>query len=434
MSESQKIANNLTIGESWRLMEQEGTTPNTMDRLARQCVRSILGRGVNSISEPELRTLHAQLYDTWGQNTADHCLRTLRSAIAFGRTYTAKPRISRTPGDIQKQAKYRVRADRKRVLLKVPTVGEVWEEYRTIRNLRWTTEKGYRYHIYAHLADWLNRPIDSFKKQEIIERHQTIGKAHGKCTANTTFRLFRALCNYAMAVCEDDDGDPMLRKNPVTVLREARIWNPESIKTRQLEPSEMKPWFEAVKALPNPTTTDFLTFLLFTGCRKSEATNLKWEDVHLHDAFVLFRRTKNGLEHRLPICRQLVDMLSRRKELYGGRFVFSQATNHYKPYNYLFRTTRTIQEACGITISPHDLRRGYAGFCFWLRLDALLISRLLNHSPFRGGVTGRYISRTLDPFRPEIQRVGDIIEALINGRILDFGCTEDNIKLLPMND
>ncbi|HEY9684081.1 MAG TPA: site-specific integrase [Oculatellaceae cyanobacterium] len=425
-----------TVSESWTQMREQGAAlPSALDSLAKQCLRDVMMRSVASISEQEIRSIHARLYSVWGSNTADHAIRALRSAIEYGKHATPKPVIKRAPGDIQRQAKYRVRADRKKVLLKVPTVGEVFEEYLSVRNLQWNTAKNYRYNFQAYLADWMMRPIDSFRKAEVMEKHRTITRTHGPSVANTTLRIFRALCNYAMAVCEDDGGEPMLRKNPATVLKEARIWNPDPIRTRQLQISQMREWFSAVRSLPNPTSCDFLTFLLFTGCRQTEASNLKWADVSLEDGFVLFRRTKNGHPHKLPVSSQVLGLLRRRREMYGGFYVFAQSSNPYKPYNYKHSTTKRIEEICGILISPHDLRRGYAGLCFMLRMDTLLISRLLNHSPFRGGVTGRYISRSLDPFRPEIQKVGDIIEGLISGqKILFEGGKLDHIKLIGVDE
>lgn len=296
---------------------------------------------------------------------------------------------------------------------RVPTLAEVWTEYARVRNIKYSTLKNYQLNLYAHLHDWLNRPIDSFTKSQVIERHRSITHSHGPSAANTTLRVFRAICNYAMAVVEDRHVRPIMTRNPASVLKEAMIWNRQKESIRHLSPSEFPAWWESVQKIENKTTTDFLLFLLFTGCRKGEALSLKWENVSLADHFVLFPTTKNGLSHKLPVCSQVMEMLVRRRKLYGGYYVFSQATNPLKPYDYKHYTTKKISTDSGLVISPHDLRRTYATVCSTLRFDILLIKRLLNHA--NRDVTSRYIIKNLEPFRPEIQKAGDAIEMLLAG-------------------
>ena len=42
----------------------------------------------------------------------------------------------------------------------------------------------------------------------------------------------------------------------------------------------------------NKLTRDLITFLIYTGCRKGEALNLKWDDVDLQNNVIAIRRTK----------------------------------------------------------------------------------------------------------------------------------------------
>ena len=49
---------------------------------------------------------------------------------------------------------------------------------------------------------------------------------------------------------------------------------------------------------------------MLTGCRVSEAINLKWRDVDLEVRWLVLRDTKNGTDRGVPIHRQLVKVLS----------------------------------------------------------------------------------------------------------------------------
>lgn len=421
----------ITIQEAWReLREATGGTSSTLDSLTRQCLREVLDRSVESMAEEELRRLHAQLYSDWGQNTADHAFRTLRSILAYGTSISTTKKIERSLRAVSDRARYRIRHDGK-VIAKIPTLGEVWDGYSRVRHIKYNTLKTYSLNLHSHLGDWMNRPIDSFTKSQVIERHRLLTQRHGPGAANITMRVFRALCNYALAVCEDSAGKPVMSRNPAMVLKEAMLWNPCEPRTRHLSPSEFPKWWQAVQRIENKTTTDFLAFCLFTGCRSSEARNLKWSSVFLEDNCVVFEKTKNGKDHRLPVCSQVASMLTCRKQIYGGYFVFPQSSNPLKPYDYKHHSTKLIADMCGITASPHDLRRTYATVCSTLRFDTLLIGRLLNHSD--RGVTERYIMRSLEPFRDEIQKVGDVIERLLgNSKMLPVrSAIPDTVHQLP---
>lgn len=74
----------------------------------------------------------------------------------------------------------------------------------------------------------------------------------------------------------------------------------------------------------------FLTFVMLTGCRKSEALNLKWSEVDLSNQVALLRTTKNGNARSLPLgadVRALLADASKVRAL-GNDYVFY---NHKKP-------------------------------------------------------------------------------------------------------
>jgi integrase len=48
---------------------------------------------------------------------------------------------------------------------------------------------------------------------------------------------------------------------------------------------------------------------MLSGCRVSEAVNLKWQDVDLEARWLVLRDTKNGSDRGVPIHRQLVEVL-----------------------------------------------------------------------------------------------------------------------------
>jgi integrase len=49
---------------------------------------------------------------------------------------------------------------------------------------------------------------------------------------------------------------------------------------------------------------------MLTGCRVSEAINLKWRDVNLEARWLVLPDTKNGTDRGVPIHRLLVEVLT----------------------------------------------------------------------------------------------------------------------------
>ena len=62
--------------------------------------------------------------------------------------------------------------------------------------------------------------------------------------------------------------------------------------------------------LINKLTKDIITFLIYTGCRKGEALNLKWDDVDLKNDVISIKGTKTKFDRHIPISRPLKVLLS----------------------------------------------------------------------------------------------------------------------------
>ena len=59
----------------------------------------------------------------------------------------------------------------------------------------------------------------------------------------------------------------------------------------------------------NKLTRDLITFLIYTGCRKGEALNLKWDDVDLQNDVIAIKGTKTKYDRYIPISKPLKALL-----------------------------------------------------------------------------------------------------------------------------
>lgn len=276
----------------------------------------------------------------------------------------------------------------------------------TRKNLKPNTLHDYKRSIEGSLGDWLDKPLTAITKDMVEQRHRKLG-ANSHARANNVMRVLRALFNFAMEKYESQDGKPVIVVNPVNRLSKNRAWY--EVKRRQtlLTPTQLKPWYEATLNLNQETTRDYLHFLLFTGLRRTEASQLQWENVNFDEGTFLIPDTKNKEPHQLPMSDFLKNLLKRRHLEAERIWVFPSPVNKgplTEPRTALARITKQT----GIEFKLHDLRRTFITIAESLDIPAFALKRLLNHK-FSNDVTAGYIVPNAERLRGPMQRITDYI-------------------------
>ena len=65
-----------------------------------------------------------------------------------------------------------------------------------------------------------------------------------------------------------------------------------------------------INGATNKLTKDLISFLIYTGCRKGEALNLKWDDVDLKNGVIAIKATKTRYDRHIPISTPLEAVLT----------------------------------------------------------------------------------------------------------------------------
>lgn len=260
------------------------------------------------------------------------------------------------------------------------------------------------------LKSWLDLPLRSITGDMIEKRHIEIaaaiakrGKTSGHVTANGAFKTLQLLYNFSAERVED------LPPNPVKRLK--RNWYPEPPKERIVSHEKMPDFYRAMCNLPD-LQRDYLTLLMFTGMRRTEAATLLWSDIDLPNKVIRVQaaNTKTRKRLDLPMSDVIFDMLVARRALGDATYVFPS----YGKTKRIVGTTpslRAIYTETGVLISAHDLRRGYITIAKSTEISPLALKALVNHSIGRG-ITARYVMMTVDRLREPVQRVADRIKEL----------------------
>ncbi|MCE2521135.1 MAG: tyrosine-type recombinase/integrase [Alphaproteobacteria bacterium] len=172
----------------------------------------------------------------------------------------------------------------------------------------------------------------------------------------------------------------------------------------------------------NPAIRDALWFGLYIGMRRDEVLTLQWERVDMSTLSFRVEETKTGVPLELPITRQLVTILERRRVECDSlpesirAWVFpslTSASGHVEDPHHLYAW---ITKAGGAKFWFHGFRN-----CFItvaerdLMLPATLTKRLVNHARPNDVTEGYAADWTLAQLRAPAQRVADRIEVLMNG-------------------
>ena len=124
-----------------------------------------------------------------------------------------------------------------------------------------------------------------------------------------------------------------------------------------------------LQAIEDHRLKPFFLFLLYSGCRRSEALNLQWQDIDRENKVIAVHGTKTATSDRiiplLPDCEKILDSIKQR-----GKKVF----NHRADY-----VSKAFKKICP-NHKLHDLRHTFATRCLECGISLKVVQKWLGHS------------------------------------------------------
>ena len=321
------------------------------------------------------------------------------------------------------------------------TLRDVYATYKLNRKLKDTTLRGYEQVMNCYFKNWQKKRMADITEDIVYKLHTELTKS-SPAQADFAMRTLRALFNFAKAEYKSSDRYTLFPHNPVTILSEKRACNNVARKQTRLRPSQLKPFIKAIAEIRNKAikyredftiaVCDFVEFMAFTGLRKTELLELKWEDVYLDDNLFWFERTKNDAGLELPLTPKLIEILQRRAEYKVSPFVFGADNNKghvIEPKKIIQR----INEVAELSFTLHDLRRTYCSIAESLGIGSYTLKRLLNHKTARSDVTAGYTVLTAEELRSPALRIAERIEEYAGLKLSNTSSEIEKIKLVVKN-
>ena len=228
------------------------------------------------------------------------------------------------------------------------------------------------------------------RKLEII----LLPKNQGKREQDISFRLINieiaTLYNFFVFCIKKS----YLDKNPCSGIKKLN----ELSRLKTLSDEDIN---KLIAGATNKLTRDLITFLIYTGCRKGEALNLKWDDVDLKNDVIAIKGTKTKYDRYIPISKPLKELLKAVEKNQDCLYVFN--INGAKLGNFRKSFMTACRNAGLKDLRIHDLRHVFASKMVMNGTSLYITGELLGHRTTQ--MTKRYSHLVPDTLKKAVDEV-----------------------------
>lgn len=197
-------------------------------------------------------------------------------------------------------------------------------------------------------------------------------------------------------------------RNPAAGVKAFRK---ENLRQRFLTLNEIGRLFAAMEAEPNQTAVPALTLALFTGARREEVLQARWEHVDLQGGQWWPPKTKNGHGRDIALSDEAKALLAAQPSLGTSPWVFPERFGD-KPLNKPRETFCRVLAAAGVEhLRIHDLRHSFASLEVNAGATLHEVQDLLGHSSAQ--MTQRYAHLADAGRKRVVGKVGAVVTAAV---------------------
>lgn len=239
-------------------------------------------------------------------------------------------------------------------------------------------------------SDWFKRRLSDIKKTEIQRRHEKIRDENGLYQANRCLERIRAMYNKAIEWGWKGD-------NPTSGIKKFK----EIKRDRFLQPNEAKDFFESLKLEENIIIRNYFYMALFTGARKTNVLEMRWEQIDMKSALWRIPDTKNGEPVVVPLISYAMELLNSMPRISEWVFPNSKSkSGHIEDPKRAWN--RILCRANIENLRIHDIRRTMGSWEALTGASMLVIGKSLGHKST--SATQVYARLTNDPVRNSMEK------------------------------
>ena len=224
------------------------------------------------------------------------------------------------------------------------------------------------------LPRWKGRSIHEIRRRDILTMTDDIVDRGSPGMANRVFTVARASFNWAI-------GRGLIESSPCAGLSKPST---DKARVRVLTDDELGAVLYAARRAVGPFGA-VVEFLALTGQRRSEVTEMNWDEVDLQQRTwtIPSRRTKNGRPHMVHLASRAMELLPTRQV--GQPLVFPTPSG--QPFVSFSAAKRELDQASHVSgWVLHDLRRTMVSGMARLGVAPHVADKILNHQS--GAISG----------------------------------------------
>lgn len=178
-----------------------------------------------------------------------------------------------------------------------------------------------------------------------------------------------------------------------------------SVKTT-VETKEKRPFTLAeinkLKTFKHPLN-DTVFILLYTGLRINELLDIKCENIHLDERYMIGgKKTKAGQNRIIPIHDAIYPLIKARYEQ-GNEYLITKDNKKINYATYRINYWNKMNSAFGFKHTPHDTRHTFTTFADRHDVHKVALKRILGHT--LSDMTDHYTHKDLDELLDEINKI-----------------------------
>ena len=277
-------------------------------------------------------------------------------------------------------------------------VEQAYVPYIRSRKRSWRAELALlKWHVLPVFGD---QPLDAIRRVDVVRWHQSrreAGYAVGTC--NRMLVQLRHIFNMAIR------WEVMPRDSNPTVGVEA--FSGETHRDRYLSQEEVARLFGVLDGYGSAQVADIIRVLLFTGARKREILNARWEHIDFERGILTVPRSKSGKPRYIQLPALAIEALHRQPREEAQPWVFPSPRTG-RPYVSIYYSWDTIRRRARLPgVRMHDLRHSFASFLVNAGRSLYEVQMLLGHSSPK--TTMRYAHLSSDSLRSAAELATEVM-------------------------
>lgn len=139
---------------------------------------------------------------------------------------------------------------------------------------------------------------------------------------------------------------------------------------------------------------DILLILLYTGMRISELLNMRSEDVHFENRYMVGGvKTKAGIDRVIPIHRRIAPIIENRLD---NKYLFESRVGGAIHYSRILSNAQKFFEEIGFKHTIHETRHTFISQADRLPINKNALKRIVGHSSKQDVTNDVYTHKTID--------------------------------------